>query len=74
MAEVPGPGTYERYKTVEGSRATIMEEEVPRNNLMTGSKMNATFKNCTTRDDYLSYLATEKKKSKDVSPSRYFKE
>ena len=34
--------------------------------------MSAAFKNPTTRDDFLSYMASEKKKPVDVSPSRYF--
>ena len=75
MAEVPGPGSYERFKTVEGNRQNISEnEDYDRSVRMTGNQTTAIFKNPTTRDDYLSYMATEKKKSKDVSPNRYFKE
>ena len=75
MAEVPGPGTYERFKTVEGNRPTIADnEDYDRSVRMTGNCTTNVFKNPTSRDDYLSYLATEKKKSKDVSPSRYFNE
>ena len=76
MAEVPGPGSYERYKTVEGkARANVEDnEDYDRSVKMTGNKMTANFKNPTTRDDYLSYMAAEKKKPKEVSPSKYFKD
>ena len=69
MAEVPGPGTYERFKTVEGNRKNVMEnEDYDRSVLMTGNRTTAVFKNPTTRDDYLSYMAPEHKKPKEVSP------
>ena len=75
MAEVPGPGAYERFKTVEGNRKGVMEnEDYDRSVRMTGKTNTAVFKNPTTRDDYLSYLASEKKKPKDVSPDKYFRE
>jgi len=73
MAEVPGPGSYERFKTVEGHRKGVMEnEDYDRSVRMTGVTNTAVFKNPTSRDDYLSYMASEKKKSKDVSPNKYF--
>lgn len=76
MAEVPGPGSYERFKTGEGkARLPVADnEDYDRSVKMTGNPMTANFKNPTTRDDYLSYLATEKKKPTEVSPSRYFKD
>ena len=75
MSEVPGPGTYERFKTVEGNRPLIADnEDYDRSVRMTGNAMTNVFKNPTTRDDYLSYLAADKQKPKQVSPNRYFQE
>ena len=71
MAEVPGPGTYERFRTVEGHRPQ-MQQSADSDKRLTANNMSAAFKNPTTRDDFLSYMASEKKKPVDVSPSRYF--
>ena len=72
MAEVPGPGTYERFRTVEGQRGH--HQSVDSEARLTGNAGSAAFKNPTTRDDFLSYLASEKKKPADVSPGRYFEQ
>ena len=65
MGEVPGPGAYNsnRYNTQEGVKR------------FSPNKINnsANFKDSTSRDDYKSYMAHEKKKA-PIAPSDYFQE
>ena len=64
MGEVPGPGAYNRYNTQEGVKRYSPNKQ---------DGHTANFKDSTSRDDYKSYLAHEKKKA-PIAPSDYFVE
>ena len=59
---MPGPGAHNRYNTQEG----VKRFSPNKNN-------SANFKDSTSRDDYKSYMAHEKKKA-PIAPSDYFQE
>ena len=65
MAEVPGPGSYERNKSQEHSIRKSPERMF--------ADQNARFKSSTDRDDHMSYLAHEKTKA-PIAPNNYFSE
>ena len=63
-AEVPGPGAYTRFNTQERLKRFSPDKD---------NAMSSTFKDSTSRDDFRSYLAHEKKKA-PLAPTDYFTE
>ena len=68
-AEIPGPGSYNRLGTQEGRPSPEKMHAHP--NQQFG--LTANFKDSTSRDDFKSYLAHEKKKA-PLAGSDYFQE
>ena len=63
MAEVPGPGSYDRNKSQETNVRKSPEKMY--------QEMSAQFRDATDRDDYLSYKVHDMKRP-PVAPNNYF--